>query len=272
MARKRLTQAFPFLLPLRQWQRKKCCYLKMRLDGNHYAGNISGELLPNKVFEASAFMVNQNSGHDIRYQYNKVHNLKLAAKTINKVFIRPQETFSFYWLVRNADKEEPYQEGLNLVDGKIVGSYGGGLCQLSNLLFWCFLHTPLEIIERHSHAVESFPPTTEDLPSGTDATVSEGWCDLQVRNQTDNTFQIEIAFDKSNIYGRIYAAESVGKEYFVYNPSVTFIRRNGRTYQKAEVWRSETEICNSKTTHYRLYTNECEITYPLPDGTKIKNE
>ena len=131
MARKRLTQLFPFLLPLRQWQRKKCCYLKMRLDKNHYADTISDELLPNKIFETSALMVNQSSGYDIQYQYNKVHNLKLAGKAINKVLIRPKETFSFYWLVRNADKKEPYKDGLNLVDGKIIGSYGGGLCQLS---------------------------------------------------------------------------------------------------------------------------------------------
>lgn len=82
MARKRLTQLFPFLLPLRQWQRKKCCYLKMRLDKNHYADTISDELLPNKIFETSALMVNQSSGYDIQYQYNKVHNLKLAGKAI----------------------------------------------------------------------------------------------------------------------------------------------------------------------------------------------
>lgn len=186
--------------------------------------------------------------------------------------IKPQETFSFYWLVRNADKKEPYKDGLNLVDGKIVGSYGGGLCQLSNLLFWCFLHTPLTIIERHGHAVESFPSTTEDLPKGTDATVSEGWCDLQVRNDTDNTFQIEIAFDESNIYGRIYAAESDSKEYSIYNPPVTYFRRNGKTFQIAEIWRSQTEKISGKTTNHRLYTNECEITYPLPDGTEINKE
>ena len=32
VARKRLTQRFPFLLPLRRWQRRVCFYLKMRLD------------------------------------------------------------------------------------------------------------------------------------------------------------------------------------------------------------------------------------------------
>lgn len=61
-----------------------------------------------------------------------------------------------------------------MIDGKTLASYGGGLCMLSDMLFWMFLHTPLTIVERHGHAVCSFPTTTEELPKGTDATVSEG--------------------------------------------------------------------------------------------------
>ena len=174
--------------------------------------------------------------------------------------------------MRNADKKEPYKDGLNLVDGKIIGSYGGGLCQLSNLLFWCFLHTPLTIVERHGHAVESFPSTTEDLPKGTDATVSEGWCDLQVRNDTDNTFQIEVAFDENNIYGRIYAVEPVTKKYSIYNSSVTYVRQNGKIFQVAEVCRTETDMFSGKRTNYLLYTNKCEITYLLPEGMEIQEK
>ena len=127
MSRKRLTQVFPFLLPFRKWQRKKLFYLKMQLDGNKYAKKTSENLLPNTVFETSSLMLNENSGFDMKYQINKVHNLKLAARTINKVIIEPNETFSFWQLVRWADHHEKYKDGLNLVDGKIVGSYGGGL-------------------------------------------------------------------------------------------------------------------------------------------------
>ena len=178
-------------------------------------------------------MLNENSGFDMKYQINKVHNLKLAAKTINKVIIEPNETFSFWQLVRWADHHEKYKDGLNLVDGKIVGSYGGGLCQLSNMLFWLFLHTPLTVVERHGHAVESFPSTTEDLPCGTDATINEGWLDLKIRNDTDNTFQIEISFDDKYMYGRILSQSPVNIEYSVFNSSVSYIKRNGRTYQIA---------------------------------------
>lgn len=68
MKRKRLTQVFPFLLPIRKWQRKKLFYLEMLIDGNKYAKNKSEALLPNTVFETSSLMLNENSGFDMKYQ------------------------------------------------------------------------------------------------------------------------------------------------------------------------------------------------------------
>ena len=242
----------------------------MLIDGNKYAKNKSEALLPNTVFETSSLMLNENSGFDMKYQINKVHNLKLAARTINKVIIEPNETFSFWQLVRWADHHEKYKDGLSLVDGKIVGSYGGGLCQLSNMLFWLFLHTPLTVVERHGHAVESFPSTTEDLPCGTDATINEGWLDLKIRNDTDNTFQIEISFDDKYMYGRILSQSPVNIEYSVFNSSVSYIKRNGRTYQIAPVYRSERDKKTCRETGAELYINQCEIGYELPNDIKIE--
>ena len=270
MSRKRITQLFPWLIPFRRWQRKKLFYLEMQLDRNEYARKTSEQLLSNTVFETSSLMLNENSGFDMKYQINKVHNLKLAAKTVNKVIIEPNETFSFWQLVRRADHHEKYRDGLNLVDGKIVGSYGGGLCQLSNMLFWLFLHTPLIVVERHGHAVESFPSTTEDLPCGTDATISEGWLDLKVRNDTDNTFQIVISFDDKYMYGRILSQSPVNIEYSISNSSVSYIYRNGRTYQIASVYRCERDKKTYRETGSELYINKCEIGYELPDDIKIE--
>lgn len=270
MPRKRLTQIFPLLLPLRKWQRKKLFYLKMRLDESKYAKVKTAELLPNQVFEASSLMLNQNSGFDMKYQMGKVHNLKLAARTVNGILIGPGETFSFWQLVRFADRREPYQEGLKLVDGRIVGSYGGGLCQLSNMLFWMFLHTPLTIVERHGHAVESFPSTTEDLPCGTDATISEGWLDLKARNDTDNTFQIGISFDDNFMHGRILSQNPVEMEYSVFNSSVSYVKRKEKIYQTAVVCLSETDKKTCRKTEKELYVNQCEIAYELPDSISVK--
>jgi len=270
MSRKRLTQIFPFLFPLRKWQRKKLFYLKMRLDGNQYAKTCSADLMSNEVFTTSFLMLNQNSGFDMKYQINKVHNLQLAAKTLNHLIIKPNETFSFWQLVRFADRKKPYKDGLNLVDGKVVGSYGGGLCELSNMLFWLFLHTPLTVIERHGHGIESFPRTTEDLPCGTDATVSEGWLDLKVRNETDNTFQIQISFDDKFMVACILSQTPVDIDYSVFNSSASYIKRDKTIYQIATVCRLETdkETCNK--TINELYANRCEIAYELPDGIHVE--
>lgn len=270
MPRKRLTQIFPLLLPLRKWQRKKLFYLKMHLSESKYAKVKSAELLPNKIFETSSLMLNQNSGFDIKYQQGKVHNLKLAARTVNGILIRPGETFSFWQLVRFADRREPYKEGLKLVDGRIVGDYGGGLCQLSGMLFWLFLHTPLTVVERHGHAVESIPPATEDLPCGTDAAISEGWLDLKIRNDTDNTFQIGINFDDNFMYGCILSQNPLGMEYSVFNSSVSYVKRQEKTYQTAVVCLSETDKKTFMKKEKNLYVNQCEIAYELPDSINVK--
>ena len=139
MAAKRLTQIFPFLLPLRRWQRKVFFYAKMRFDKNVYAKRRLDTLLPHSIYSVSSVMINRRSGFPIEYQYNKAHNLALASKTMQHVIIRPGQTFSFYQLVRKADKREHFKDGLVLENGRLKTSYGGGLCQLSSLLFQLFL-------------------------------------------------------------------------------------------------------------------------------------
>ena len=270
MSRKRLTQIFQFLLPLRRWQRKKLFYIKMRFDGNRYAKEIRKDILPQEVFGTSSLMLNQNSGFDMKYQQNMVFNLKLAAKTLNQVVIKPCETSTIRQRARDADKRERYKDGLNLIDGKIVGSYGGGLCQISNMLFWMYLHTPLEIVERHGHAVESFPSTTESNPCGTDATINEGWLDLKVRNNTNASYQIVIRFDEEFMYGWIYSDKKQEYEYRIYNSDVKYQRKKGKIYQTSVVNCLRTRIATDATEQLELYTNVCEIGYELPKNINIE--
>ena len=81
MSRKRLTQRFPALIPLRQAQRKACFYLGMRLDGRRYAAG-RGKLLPLEVFSQTVPLYNRETGFPMVYQENKVFNLHLAAKEL----------------------------------------------------------------------------------------------------------------------------------------------------------------------------------------------
>lgn len=271
MRTKRLTQLFPFLRPIRAMQRKACFYAGMRLSRHHhYAETIGGSPLPYKLFEADCALYNRSTGFDMVYQENKVFNLKLAAKTLNGIMIRPGETFSFWRLVRHADKHTPYKDGLSVMDGKLTTAYGGGLCQMSNLLFWLFLHTPLTMIERSGHDAKEFPEPNSDEIKGVDATISEGWIDLKVRNDTDCTVQIAVTFDEMKIMGTVFTDKPPVTQYKVVNGDIEYVRDNGGIYEFVKVERIETDPDSGEETGRRLlYTNRCRIGYPLPDGTPV---
>jgi len=110
MARKRLTQMFPFLLPLRIWQRNLFYRIGIRFYGNKYAKTF-GEKLDYEVCSTKTLMINENSGHDIIFQRNKVDNLKIASQTMNHILIYPGETISFYYLSKNSKNMENIKIG-----------------------------------------------------------------------------------------------------------------------------------------------------------------
>lgn len=270
MSRKYLTQMLPFLLPIRQKQRIFCFYMGMRLDQNRYARTQSGRLLPYEIFESGCLMKNTQTGLPMIYQENKVFNLKLAAKKLDGLIIRPKETFSFCLAVRDADKEIAYKEGLTEVYGKLTAQQGGGLCMLSNLLFWVFLHTPLTIVERHGHGKKDFPEPPSDAPMGVDATVLEGWLDLKVRNDTSTAYQICISFDDQFIYGSIRADKDSDREIQVINGPTTYYRERNRIFEEVDVIQNTFSRTSGKCLSSRiLYRNCCEIGYSLPDDIRI---
>ena len=51
-----------------------------------------------------------------------------------------------------------------------------------------------------------------------------------------------------------------------------YINRGGKIYERAEVFRAETDAVIKTMERRLLYTNECEIAYPLPEGTPIRKE
>ncbi len=263
MPRLRLTQRFPFLRPLRQAQRNAFFYAGMALDQNRYAASKAAHLLPFSVYAAKSRMVNENSGFPIHYQHNKVHNLRVASAPVDHLLIYPGETFSFWQLVRNADKITPYKDGLVLVNGAIVGEYGGGLCQLSNVLFDVFLHSPFALVERWPHAVETMAPIDPGTLAGVDATVAEGWKDLKVRNDTKNTFQLSVGFDDTFMYIHLTTNRPVRYLWRPENQRLVRTEQDGVITEEAEVWRVWKDKATGEESRELLYENRCVIEYPL---------
>ena len=262
MHRIRVTQIFPFLLPLRVKSKKWWFYHKMK-DETIYGLTKDDKRLSYPVYQYRLNMVNKNSGYPIVYQYNKVHNLKVASAPLHHLVIKPHQVFSLCRLIRYADQSIPYKDGLITVDEVTKPSYGGGLCQLSNMLYWVFLHSPLTVVERWPHNVETIPqdPYT---PYGVDSTIAEGWCDLKVRNDTTNTYQLMIDFENDEIMQvALWCDHPTNQTYTIYNRNLHYYHEGKHLMQKVDVMRTIHK--DGQTITEKLYTNTCEIAYPLSE-------
>lgn len=262
----------PFLLPIRVWQKNIFYQLGMFLDKNKYS-KTRGVNLPYVITETKTLMLNENSGHDIIYQKNKIENLKILSKTMNKVLIKPKEVFSFYYLAKNSNKYGEYKDGLILVDNKIVAKKGGGICHLSNLLYYTFLMTPLTVIERHGHKVKSFPNPDKNSLEGVDATINMGWLDLRVKNNTENTYQIEISFDEEYMYAKILSDQNSNKQYEIINEDFKYVKKGDQLYESVAVVKiTKDKKTGKKLKKEKLYDEIVKVDYEVPKDAKIFTE
>lgn len=134
-------------------------------------------------------------------QHNKVTNLKLAIRQLNGIVIHPGETFSYWKLIGLPTRKKGYVEGMLLAHGRVTSAVGGGLCQLSNLVYWMTLHTPLTVTERHRHSYDVFPDANRTQPFGSGATCFYNYMDLQITNQTQQTFQLHVYVTDTHLAG-----------------------------------------------------------------------
>lgn len=153
---------------------------------------------------------------DMWLQHNKVKNLKIAVRRLNGVVIQPGETFSYWRMIGKPRKKDGFVEGMVLFYGTFKPGIGGGLCQLSNLIYWMTLHTPLKVVERWRHSYDVFPDADRTQPFGSGATCSYNYIDLQIKNETDHPYFLELNLTEDHLVGACRSIEDEAYRYEVY--------------------------------------------------------
>lgn len=142
-------------------------------------------------------------GVDIGLQENKVTNIELACKKINGTVIYPGETFSFWHIVGPTDKRHGYKEGLVISRHGLSSGYGGGLCQMANMIHWLILNSPLKVTELHHHSDALFPDERRRVPFGTGTSVCYNSLDYRFKNDTDKAVQILVWTKEGELMGEL---------------------------------------------------------------------
>lgn len=148
---------------------------------------------------------------------NKIHNLKLASKTINEICIYPGELFSFWKIVGYPSEKNGFKKGRNIVNQKISEEVGGGLCQLSGIIYHTALTANLQILERHNHSVDIYSEEERFTPLGADATVVYGYKDLRIKNNTDFPIQFKIEIEGSHISCSLNSQKEIEEHHVTFN-------------------------------------------------------
>jgi hypothetical protein len=106
-------------------------------------------------------------------------NMALASRRLCGTWIPAGGVFSFNGSLGQASRAAGYREGRVFIGDRIVAGYGGGICQVASTIYNAATRAGLPIEERHQHGL-----TVPYLFPGEDATISYGYLDLRIRNDT----------------------------------------------------------------------------------------
>ncbi len=130
------------------------------------------------------------------------HNIRITCEKIDGMVLQPGESFSFNDEVGQRTAEAGYEMAGTIVNGQYQDDFGGGICQVSSMIYQSALKSELEIVERHWH---SWPSSYVD--PGTDATVDWGGTDFVFKNDSGYPIAIHAAYNNDekvvsvSIYG-----------------------------------------------------------------------
>lgn len=153
---------------------------------------------------------------------NRNANLRKACGMLDGLVLKPGEELSYNQVLGERTKELGWLPAPAYSGTRLIDSPGGGICQVSSTLYLASVYSELTIVERRNHG---YPVSY--IPLGMDATVSWGFTDLKIRN--DSPMPVKIQAEESDGYVRISILGTETRDYDV-EMSYTVGGRYVRTY------------------------------------------
>jgi len=201
------------------WRR----YLQWYFTKKKYSKTKADKKYDYIIFTHNTPLLRKLKDVEMYLQHNKVTNLKIAAKRLNGIVIKPGETFSYWKLIGKPSYKKGYLDGLVLCpNGSFKPGVGGGLCQLSNLIYWMTIHTPLTITERYRHSHDIFPDVNRTQPFGSGATCVYNYFDLQIYNGTNQAFELIVYLTDNSLVGEWRSDKPSLYKYKIYEKDHSF--------------------------------------------------
>lgn len=132
---------------------------------------------------------------------NRNHNIKLAADLLNDSIVGADGgIWSFNDTTGNTNEEAGFWAAGSIIEGEIVDSIGGGICQVATTVFNAAYEAGLDIVERHNHSID-----TRDYPDGRDAAVTYPEMDLVWKNTLPSDILVAMSYTDTSVTCKLYS-------------------------------------------------------------------
>ena len=133
----------------------------------------------------------------------RTRNLVVATKAINGTYIPPGGTFSLNGVLGERTTEKGYADGTVIIDGRLTRGTGGGISQVSTVMYNLAYFAGADILEFRPHAF--FIPR---YPEGREATVYWPTIDNRFRNDTPYGMLLQTWVEGDEVRGRVWSTKT----------------------------------------------------------------
>lgn len=215
--------------------------LKDALGKDTFAKEKQREKLPNLVSAHSSNIIKKGKGIDVTLQENKGVNLKIASGKINGIVIHPGQVFSFWKMVGHASKRKGYKDGRVISKNGLKPGTGGGLCNLANTINLMVLHSPLSIVEIHTHSDALAPDEGKRVPFSSGTSVSFNYIDYRFQNNTDQDVQLLLWCEDGKLWGELRSENEFPYSYALVEEDHHFVQEGEQYYRVSKIYRQVTD-------------------------------
>jgi vancomycin resistance protein YoaR len=135
---------------------------------------------------------------------SRCKNVENGCRLINGTLLYPGDEFSTYQTIKPFTEDNGYYPAGSYLNGKVVESIGGGICQVSTTLYNAVLLSELDVTERNNHSMI----VTYVKPSMDAAIAESAGKDFKFVNNYENPIYIEGVTAGKEITFTIYGVDT----------------------------------------------------------------
>ena len=271
--------------------------VKALLDSGTYTGTVdvsaavTEPTLTAEMIETEFGMISESSSVTAANS-NRNHNIQITAEKLNGMVMQNGDSFSFNGYIGQRTSAAGYLEAGVIVNGTTEQALGGGVCQVSSMIYQSCIKANLQIDERHPHQWPSSYAT-----AGTDAAVDWGNQDFAFTNDSGYPIAMVAYWDPAtsvltiSIYGHLLPdgqyIDFVGETVSTSSAGTTYVANgslpvgtrnqtrgahNGVTANSYQIWYAadgtEIQRVELEPTRYATINAIVEVGTLQPDGSQ----